>query len=120
MVAQTTVSSWLKIWTMWRSDCESRILKTYVPAGNMAQPWAWTPGVSTGSAKVITVLRFQSSAFTLEEHAAPMSAAQNTVGMVFENFTATPSPDLRIVSGPHMPTEKHSYVRCRLSLFLQQ
>jgi hypothetical protein len=50
----------------------------------------WTPGVSTGPLKVTTVFWFQSSAFTLGENAAPMSAAQNTVGTAFKKVTFTP------------------------------
>src|SRR5690349_4800953 len=44
---------------MWRSDSESRSLKTYVPAGNTCAP---TPGTSTGALNVTTVFLFQSSA----------------------------------------------------------
>src|SRR5579862_2071124 len=84
---------------MWRSDAESRTLNTYVPAGNTAQPFMWMPGVSTGWLNVITVFRFQSSAFTLEENAAASSAAQKTVGIAFMKVTTR---------------KKHGYARCRV------
>src|ERR1039458_2792510 len=64
---------------MWRSDCESRILNTYVPAGNTFHPVRWTPGISTGPLKVITVLLFHASAFAPGENTAPISAKPNTV-----------------------------------------
>jgi hypothetical protein len=39
----------------------------------------WTPGISTGPLKVITVFLFHSSAFAPGEDTTPNSAAQNTV-----------------------------------------
>ena len=50
-----------------------------VPAGNTAHPLRWTPGISTGPLKVITVFRFHSSAFASGENTAPISARPNTV-----------------------------------------
>src|ERR1017187_4757671 len=64
---------------MWRSDCESRILNTQVPAGNTPHPLRWTPGISTGALKVITVFLFQPSAFAAGEDTTPISARQNTL-----------------------------------------
>src|ERR1039458_3195197 len=64
---------------MWRSDCESRILNTYVPAGNTPHPLRWTPGISTGPLKVNTVFLFQSLALAAGENIAPVSARQNTL-----------------------------------------
>src|ERR1051326_4717337 len=55
---------------MWRSDGESMILNTYVPAGKTCAP---TPGTSNGALNVMTVLRFQSSAEAVgntKKHAA--------------------------------------------------
>src|SRR5450759_3768466 len=49
----------LKICTMWRSEGESRSLKTYVPAG---KTWAPTPGTSNGALNVTMVILFVSSA----------------------------------------------------------
>ena len=46
----------------------------------------WTPGVSTGWLKVITVFWFHSSALTLGENAVAMTAAQSTVGAAFKKF----------------------------------
>src|SRR5579863_6172433 len=76
---------------MWRSDCESRILKTYVPAGSIPQPWRWTPGISTGPLKVKTVFRFVSSALALGENPTPRTAMPNsTVGAALKNFIGFP------------------------------
>src|SRR5256885_3559884 len=62
MVVKMWVSSPLKICTMCRSESESMILKTYVPAGRTCAP---TPGTSTGPLNVILVLLFVSSADAL-------------------------------------------------------
>jgi hypothetical protein len=46
-----------------------------------------------GALKVTTVFWFHSAACTLEENAAPMSAAQNTVGTAFKKVIFTVPPD---------------------------
>src|ERR1017187_6257089 len=80
------VSSWLKIWTIWRSDCESKILNTKVPAGNTPQPTRWTPGISTGLLNVIMVFLFDSSAFALGAIIALANAIQETVVIILNRF----------------------------------
>src|ERR1039458_3440513 len=89
---------------MWRSDCESRILNTYVPAGNPPHPLRWTPGISTGPLKVITVLLFHSSAFAPGENTTPASARQNTVDTaVFKTLICFFSFDLdTCAAGPSL------------------
>src|ERR1017187_7947125 len=71
---------------MWRSDCESRILNTYVPAGNTPHPLRWTPGISTGPLKVITVFLFQSSALAPGASTAAVSATKHTVVAALNSF----------------------------------
>src|ERR1022692_2772594 len=80
------VSSLLKIWTMWRSDCESRILNTYVPAGKTPHPARCTPGISTGPLKAITVFRFQSSALAPGASTALTSAVKHIVVATLNSF----------------------------------
>jgi hypothetical protein len=50
-----------------------------VPAVNTPHPLRWTPGISTGPLKVITVFLFHSSAFTRGENTRPIRARQDTV-----------------------------------------
>src|SRR5436190_12462800 len=71
---------------MWRSDCESRILNTYVPAGSTPHPARWTPGISTGALNVITLFLFHSSALAPGVQTAPITARQQTVVMPLNIF----------------------------------
>src|SRR5579864_1600965 len=68
---------------MWRSDCESRILKTYVPAGRLCWP---TPGTSTGPLKVITVFRFQSSALAEDTLSTQSTVRQGMIPIRLSSF----------------------------------
>src|ERR1035437_9818823 len=90
MVAYTVNSSLLRIWTMSRLDCESKTLKTYVPAGRIPKPCRWTPGISTGPLKVMTVFRFTSSALALGENAAPRSAMHSVACVAFQHVIGYP------------------------------
>src|SRR5579864_2557265 len=73
---------------MWRSEDESRILNTYVPAGSTPHPFKWTPGISTGPLKVITVFRFQSLARAPGTNIAPRAATQNNAFVTPKSFTS--------------------------------
>src|SRR4051812_21642026 len=79
---------------MWRSESESMILNTYVPAGNTPQPFRCTPGISTGALNVMVVFRFQSSALTEVATAVPRRATQNTVVAALNNFIFSFAPEL--------------------------
>src|SRR5580698_10508720 len=72
---------------MWRSDDESRTLKTYVPAGKLCWP---TPGTSTGPLKVTTVLRFQSSAVAVGTASAHSMAKDSAIPTCLSSFMISP------------------------------
>jgi hypothetical protein len=60
-----------------------------VPAGNTPQPFKWTPGISTGRLKVITVLRFHSSAFTTETDIVANATRQTAVAVFVNSLNAS-------------------------------
>src|SRR5438309_4439405 len=52
----------------------------------MPMPGVWTPGISTGPLKVMTVLRFHSSANTPPARAAPSTVTQHAVFAALNSF----------------------------------
>src|SRR5579864_4482062 len=72
---------------MWRSDSESRILKTYVPAGKLCWP---TPGTSNGLLKVTTVFRFQSSALAVDTTSKQSTVRQSAIPNSLSSFMTSP------------------------------